>query len=92
MYLSLRVSSPQEASANGLSQLVVFEHTPYIEALHADDIAVPDQLGGELLQVVLPAVGDVLMLLGQTEPSLLPVAAALWLSGQPPLEGGELLR
>ena len=43
------------------------------------------------MQVVLPAVGDVLMLPGQTEAGLLPVTAALWLSGQPPLESGELL-
>ena len=43
------------------------------------------------MQVVLPAVGDVLMLVGQAEAGLLPVTAALWLSGQPPLEGGELL-
>ena len=73
-----------------LGQLVIFEHAPYIEALHADDIVVPDQLGGELLQVILPAVGDVLMLFGQTEPRLLTVAAALWFSGQSPLEGSEL--
>ena len=76
---------------NGLGQLVIFEHAAHIEALHADDIVVPDQLCGELMQVVLPAVGDVLMLPGQTEAGLLPVAAALWFSGQPPLEGGELL-
>ena len=76
---------------NGLGQLVIFEHAPYIETLHADDIVVPDHLCGELMQVVLPAVGDVLMLVGQAEAGLLPVTAALWLSGQPPLEGGELL-
>lgn len=77
--------------SNGLGQLVIFEHAAYIETLHADDIVVPDQLCGELMQVVLPAVGNVLMLAGQAETGLLPVTAALWLSGQPPLENSELL-
>ena len=77
--------------SDGLGQLVVFEHAAHIEALHADDVIVPDQLGGELVQVVLPAVGDVLMLLSQAEAGLLPVAAVLWLSGQPSLEGCEPL-
>ena len=76
---------------NRLGQLMVDHHAFYIEALHADDIIGPDQLSGQLMQVVLPAVGDVLMLVGQAETGLLPVAAALWFSGQPALEHDQPL-
>lgn len=69
--------SPRGVS-DGLGQFVVLEHASYIEALHADDVVVLDQLGGKFLQVILPAVGYVLMLAGQAEAGLLPVTAILW--------------
>ena len=53
--------SPRGVS-DGLGQFVVLEHAANIEALHANDVVVSDQLCGELMQVVLPAVGNILML------------------------------
>ena len=76
---------------NHLGQLVVGHHALDIEALYADDVIGPDQLSGQLVQIILPAVGDILMLAGQAETGLLPVAAALWFSGQPALEHDEPL-
>ena len=74
-----------------LGQLVVGHHALDIEALHTEDVIFPDQLSGQFVKMVLPAVSDVLMLAGQAEACFLPVAAALWFSGQPALEHNEPL-
>ena len=92
---SLVFQLPDQLSPRGvgnrLGQFMVGHHAFYMEAFHADDIISPDQLNGQLMQVVLPAVGDVLMLAGQEETGFLPVAAALWFSGQPALEHDQPL-
>ena len=50
----------------GLCQGVIFHHSLDVEAFHADDVVVPDQLGGQLVEIVIPLICDLLM-----EPSLL---------------------
>ena len=92
---SLVLQLPGQLSPGGicdrLGKLMVGHHAFDIEAFHAEDVILPDQLSGQFVQIVLPAVGNVLMLAGQAETGLLPVAAALWFSGQPALELDEPL-
>ena len=73
---------------DGLGQGMVSHHPLNIEALYTDDVIVPDQLGCQIMEIVIPLVENFLMEPGYLEASLLPVPAALWLSGQLTLELG----
>ena len=61
----------------GLCQGVVFHHPLDVEAFYADDVVVPDQLGGQFVEVVIPLVCDLLMEPCYFEAGLVPVPAAL---------------
>ena len=76
---------------DGLGQGMVSHHPLNIEALYTDDVIVPDQLSGQFMEVVIPLVRNLLMQSGHLDTSLLPVPAALWLSGQPYARKGHAM-
>ena len=73
---------------DGLGQGMVSHHPLNIETLYTNDVIVSDQLGCQIMEIVIPLVENFLMEPGYLEASLLPVPAALWLSGQLTLELG----
>ena len=73
---------------DGLGQGMVSHHPLNIETLYTNDVIVSDQLGCQIMEIVIPLAENFLMEPGYLEASLLPVPAALWLSGQPTLEFG----
>lgn len=79
------------AVGNGLGQVMVLHHVADIKTLYADDIVLPNQLRGHLMQVVLPLVGNLFVLSGKADAGLLTVLAVLWFSGQPSLQPNQLL-
>ncbi len=75
---------------NGPGELPVEHHIPHAQVLQTKDIEAPDERRGHLRKVVLPAIGDLTVQLGNFEPLPMPAAASLPSSGKGPLVPSQL--
>ena len=62
---------------NGLGQLMVLDHVGRSQILDADHVVLPDEFSGQLVQHILPLVGNVLMEPCHLASCLFPAVAAL---------------
>lgn len=76
---------------DGLSKVVVCQHTLDVQVLDANHIVITNQFGRDLVNVVKPLVCDALLYQSYPDALLLAAVAALWLSGQFALRTSELL-
>ena len=66
---------------DGLRQLMAFNHITGHQVLDTDDIILPNDICGQLMQHIPTLIGDVLIQPGNPDASLVPVGATLCFSG-----------
>ena len=70
---------------------MILGHVLRGQILYTNDIVLPDNLGGQFVQHVLPLVCNMLMEPCHLKPCFLPAVAPLCFSGELPLETGQSL-
>ena len=76
---------------DGFGHVMILHHVLRGQILHTDDIVAPDKARGQLVEVIKPLVGNVLLETCYLQAGLLPALAVLCLSGQLALERSEAL-
>lgn len=80
-----------DASVVELTADVALHHVLRRQVLNRYEVIVPDKLGGQFMQHVLPLAGNVLLQPRHLDPCLLPMLTPLCLSGELTLEAGKFL-
>ena len=80
-----------DASVVELTADVALHHVLRRQVLNRYEVIVPDKLGGQFMQHVLPLAGNVLLQPRHLDPCLLPTLTPLCLSGELTLEAGKFL-
>ena len=80
-----------DASVVELNADEALHHVLRRQVLNRYEVIVPDKLGGQFMQHVLPLAGNVLLQPRHLDPCLLPTLTPLCLSGELTLEAGKFL-
>jgi hypothetical protein len=63
--------TPPSGIGNGFGKLAVFLHAPHTQVLHVHHLVFADRAGGQLMQEIVPAVGDFFMKTAHSEATFL---------------------
>lgn len=63
--------TPPRGIGNGFGKLAVFLHAPHTQILHVHHLVFTDRAGGQLMQEIVPAIGDFFMKTAHSEATFL---------------------
>ena len=84
-----RTELPKAGATDMLCEFVVLDHAAHVQVLDCQNIEPAHQICGELVQCVLPAVGDLGVQTSHFQPLLIPTATALDATGENPLQSRQ---